>query len=110
MGLFDPTPPLMASTPALGPFPSNAPRPAGFFATVAEPAQTPPPAADYYKEGGLETIDILKAKLSTEQFEGFCLGNVYKYLTRAGKKPDNSKSDDFKKAYYYLGLLAGPKE
>ncbi|KND03431.1 uncharacterized protein SPPG_00916 [Spizellomyces punctatus DAOM BR117] len=60
---------------------------------------------DYYKEGGLETIDILKAKLSTEQFEGFCIGNVYKYLTRAGKKPDNTKTADFKKASYYLGQL-----
>lgn len=60
---------------------------------------------DYYKEGGLETIDILKAKLTTEQFEGFCIGNVYKYLTRAGKKPDNTKKSDFEKAWYYLGQL-----
>ncbi|TPX72323.1 hypothetical protein SpCBS45565_g00692 [Spizellomyces sp. 'palustris'] len=71
---------------------------------------TKTPATDYHKDGGIETIDILPAKLSADQFEGFCLGNVYKYLSsRTGKKPDHTKAPDFKKAYYYLGLLAGQK-
>ncbi|WP_253264562.1 DUF3310 domain-containing protein [Geobacillus sp. MR] len=37
---------------------------------------------DYYKVGGIEPIDYMKAKMTPEQFEGFCLGNVYKYTGR----------------------------
>ena len=32
----------------------------------------------------------------------FCLGNVVKYISRAGKKGDNSKGQDLKKALWYL--------
>lgn len=33
---------------------------------------------DHYTFGGIETIDYLKAKLSPEEFAGFCRGNVLK--------------------------------
>lgn len=33
---------------------------------------------------------------------GFCLGNCIKYLSRAGKKADNSYLQDLKKAAWYL--------
>lgn len=33
---------------------------------------------------------------------GFCLGNAVKYISRAGKKPDNSAVQDMKKARWYL--------
>ncbi len=33
---------------------------------------------------------------------GFCLGNVVKYISRAGKKDHNSKEQDLKKALWYL--------
>lgn len=58
---------------------------------------------DHYKIGGLETIDIIKAKLSAEEFKGFCKGNVYKYLTRSGHKDDETK--DLQKAQEYLTWL-----
>ena len=32
----------------------------------------------------------------------FCLGNVVKYISRAGKKGNNSKEQDLKKALWYL--------
>lgn len=32
----------------------------------------------------------------------FCLGNVVKYVSRAGKKDNNSKEQDLKKALWYL--------
>ena len=32
----------------------------------------------------------------------FCLGNVVKYISRAGKKDNNSKEQDLKKALWYL--------
>lgn len=32
----------------------------------------------------------------------FCLGNVVKYVSRAGKKDNNSAEQDLKKALWYL--------
>jgi len=50
----------------------------------------------HYKEyEGFEVIDI------TEQLN-FCLGNVVKYVMRAGKKSGNSKDQDLQKAVWYL--------
>lgn len=50
---------------------------------------------DYYKKGGIETLDFIKAKLTEEQYLGFCLGNVIKYASR-DKNPD-----DLAKASFY---------
>ena len=38
--------------------------------------------ASYYGAGGIEVIDIIKAKLTPEQYEGYLLGNVLKYACR----------------------------
>ena len=62
------------------------------------------PESTYYDAGGIETIDIIKAKLTTEQFEGFCLGNAMKYLSRANHKHDNYQRD-WEKARNYLDML-----
>jgi len=47
-----------------------------------------------------ETIKVLKAWMTPEQFEGFCLGNTIKYISRAGKK--DAKLQELKKAKFYL--------
>jgi len=57
----------------------------------------------HYTSGGIETIDYIKAKLTLEQYEGFLLGNVLKYTSRAGKKDE--KKQDLEKASVYLGWL-----
>lgn len=62
---------------------------------------------DHYTAGGLETIDILKAKLTPEQYEGFLLGNVIKYTTRYGHK---NGVEDIRKALWYLNHLLYEKE
>ena len=49
----------------------------------------------HYTSGGIETIDFIEAKRL-----GFNLGNVVKYVTRAGKKDDLIQ--DLKKARWYL--------
>lgn len=36
----------------------------------------------YYDAGNIETLDIIKAKLTPEQYEGYLLGNVLKYTCR----------------------------
>lgn len=49
----------------------------------------------HYTDGGIETIDFIRAKKL-----GFELGNVVKYVSRAGKKC--SEIEDLKKAQWYL--------
>jgi hypothetical protein len=56
-------------------------------------------APSHYTSGGIETIAYIRAKLTKEQFEGYCLGNVIKYTSRAGLK--NGK-EDLEKAEVYL--------
>ena len=54
----------------------------------------------HYTVGGHEAIDVIKAKLTREEFRGFCKGNALKYLMRANYK--NKHDEDLKKADWYL--------
>ena len=72
----------------------------------------PDPAADVTKEadmvdnpehytfGGIETVDYLKAKLTKEEFVGWCRGNALKYLSRAGHKDEELQ--EYRKAAKYI--------
>lgn len=52
---------------------------------------------DYYKANGLEAFDVI------DSFElNFNLGNVIKYVLRAGKKDGEEKGKDLNKALFYL--------
>lgn len=59
---------------------------------------------NHYKLDGLdvEVLDIIKAVLTKEQFEGFLHGNVIKYTLRTNKK---NGVEDLEKAHKYLGWL-----
>ncbi len=57
---------------------------------------------NHYKQGGIETIDFMKAKMSKEQFHGYLLGNVYKYTSRYQYK---NGLEDLEKARWYLNKL-----
>ena len=50
----------------------------------------------HYKAGGIETIDFIEAK-----HLGYHLGNVVKYISRAGIK-SHCPIEDLKKARWYL--------
>lgn len=58
---------------------------------------------NHYCSGGIEPIDFIEAKGL-----GFCLGNVVKYVARAGKKKELNMTDaekaiqDLEKARWYL--------
>ena len=56
---------------------------------------------NHYCDGGVETIDYIRAKLIKEEFVGYCKGNIIKYISRAGKKT-SCPLEDFKKAKAYL--------
>jgi hypothetical protein len=51
----------------------------------------------HYTDGKIEVIDFIEDKNL-----GFHLGNAIKYISRAGKKSDNSELQDLKKAAWYL--------
>lgn len=59
-------------------------------------------APQHYTFGGIETIDYLRAKLTREQLKGYYVGNLLKYLSRAGRK---NGVEDYKKAEVYLKWL-----
>jgi len=42
--------------------------------------------SSYYDAGGIVTLDIIKAKLTEEQYKGYLLGNILKYVCRANFK------------------------
>ena len=58
---------------------------------------------NYYQVGGIEVIDIIKAKLTKEQYVGYLLGNTIKYSTRLNWKSDSAK--DAKKLAEYSEWL-----
>ena len=51
----------------------------------------------HYTDGGIEVIDFIEAKRL-----GYHLGNVVKYICRAGKKGTNNGMEDLRKAQWYL--------
>ena len=67
------------------------------------PKQYDPVNPTHYQIGGVETIDFIEAKLTLEEFKGYCKGSSIKYLSRAGYKDE--ERDDYKKAAWYLDKL-----
>ena len=61
--------------------------------TTNDPVNHP----SHYCDGGIETIDFILAKKLD-----FLLGNVCKYISRAGKKDKANELEDLKKARFYL--------
>lgn len=55
----------------------------------------------HYQLGDLniEAIDVIKAVLGEEKFQGYCRGNTIKYILRADKK---NNIEDLQKAKVYL--------
>lgn len=63
----------------------------------------------YELEGleGIESIDIIRAVLGSYKFEGFCRGNILKYVIRADHK---GGLEDLRKAQVYLGWEIDARE
>jgi hypothetical protein len=62
---------------------------------------------NHYKQGGLESIDAIKAFMSHEAYKGFLKGNCQKYLFRYEKK---NGIEDLRKCQWYLERLLGVLE
>lgn len=52
---------------------------------------------EHYNQGKIEVIDFIE-----DQHLGFHLGNVVKYICRAGIKPGCPEEKDLQKALWYL--------
>ena len=61
------------------------------------------PKSSYYDAGGISTMDVIKAKLTDEQFKGYLLGNLIKYSCRLNHKGEPKR--DAEKAANYGKLL-----
>jgi len=61
------------------------------------------PKSGHYDAGNIEVQDVIKAKLTPEQYEGWLLGNVIKYSLRCNFK--GSKSRDQEKIEFYAKWL-----
>ena len=66
----------------------------------------------HYKVGGIETLDFIRAKLNPDGYVGYCVGNVLKYLSRAGHKDKKKVQEDLKKAEFYLkeAIMIGERD
>lgn len=53
----------------------------------------------HYTQGKIEVIDYIRDKLTKEQFIGYCIGNVLKYVSRYQLK---GGKQDLEKAEVYL--------
>lgn len=55
----------------------------------------------------VESIDVIACSLTTDEWRGFCLGNILKYRIRAGKKDEINQ--DVGKADQYEVLFESKK-
>lgn len=53
--------------------------------------------------GNIETIEYIKDKLNKDEYEGYLIGNIIKYISRCNKKGEKLK--DLRKALTYLVWL-----
>ncbi len=63
--------------------------------------------SNYYDAGNIETLDVIKAKLTPEQYKGYLLGNALKYQCRLNFKGKTleDKLRDAEKAANYINWL-----
>ena len=56
----------------------------------------------HYTQGRFEVIDVIEDSLTDDGFEGYCVGNIMKYVMRYRHK---NGLEDLKKARWYLERL-----
>jgi hypothetical protein len=68
---------------------------------ITDTARLPSP----YAYGGIDTINVLRAKLTPDAFQGFCIGMVHKRLHRGLLKTGEARIKDFEAAEFYMDLM-----
>ena len=62
---------------------------------------------NHYTFGSIEVIDYIRDKMTPDEFQGHCMGNILKYISRHKHK---NGVEDLKKAQVYLGWLIESEE
>lgn len=62
---------------------------------------------NHYTFGSIEVIDYIRDKMTPDEFQGYCMGNILKYVSRHKHK---NGVEDLKKAQVYLGWLIESEE
>lgn len=62
---------------------------------------------NHYTFGNIEVIDYIRDKMTPDEFQGYCMGNILKYISRHKHK---NGVEDLKKAQVYLGWLIESEE
>lgn len=57
---------------------------------------------DYYKNKSIETIEVIRNELTSDEFRGYLKGQIFKYLARHRQK---NGIEDLKKAQWYMNYL-----
>jgi hypothetical protein len=70
---------------------------------VSDPLVAQLKEVPYYDVGGITVLDVMKAKMTPEQYRGYLLGNVIKYSLRLNWKHQSKK--DVKKLADYAKWL-----
>ena len=55
----------------------------------------------------IESVDVIRAVLTPEEFKGWCKGNALKYSLRAGRKDPTKEVQDLAKAVVFLSWITG---
>lgn len=55
----------------------------------------------------IESVDVIRAVLTSEEFKGWCKGNALKYSLRAGRKDPAKEVQDLAKAGVFLSWITG---
>ena len=61
----------------------------------------------HYTFGEIEVIDYIRDKMTPDEFQGYCMGNILKYVSRHKHK---NGVEDLKKAQVYLGWMIESEE
>lgn len=62
---------------------------------------------NHYTFGSIEVIDYIRDKMTPDEFQGYCMGNILKYISRHKHK---NGVEDLKKAQVYLRWLIESEE
>ena len=60
---------------------------------------------DHYNSNTIETIDLIRDSMESDEYRGYLKGNVFKYVSRCRYKEKENPLKDLLKAQWYLNKL-----
>ena len=60
---------------------------------------------DHYNSNTVETIDLIRDSMESDEYRGYLKGNIFKYVSRYRYKEKENPKKDLLKAQWYLSKL-----